>query len=187
MMRIYQNPLLKDKPMAFHKREEKKLPVEPEKIIEINAQMKGDLVFSDPVNLRINGRYMGKLETRGTLTIGQEAIIEANIVGDNIVIAGRIKGNVMARKMLVLMPTAHVAGDISSPKLNIVEGAVFQGHCQMIDDFLTVEDVAQYLEIEPQAIVDLASNGKIPAVKEGDQWRFERVKIDQWAATGEVS
>jgi len=32
----------------------------------------------------------------------------------------------------------------------------------------------------------LATTGKIPAIKEGDNWRFERVQIDQWASSGRV-
>ncbi len=171
--------------MAFNRRETAK-EVPQEKVIEINAQMQGEMVFSESVNLKINGRFSGRLETRGTLTIGNTAQVDANISGDNIVIAGRVKGNVIAKKMLVLMPTAVLTGDIATPKLNIVEGAVFQGRCQMQEEFLNADDLAQYLEIDVPAIVELAQTGKIPAFKEGDVWKFERVKIDQWAATAKV-
>ena len=171
--------------MAFNRRETKEVAPE-EKVIEINAQMQGELAFSDPVNLKINGRYSGKLESKGTLTIGASAQVDANISGDNIVVAGKVKGNIIAKKMLVLMPTAVLTGDISTPKLNIVEGAVFQGRCQMLDEFLSIEDLAQYLEIENAAILALATEGKIPAVKEGEVWKFERSKIEQWAASGKV-
>lgn len=171
--------------MAFNRKEVKETPPE-EKVIEINAQMNGDLSFGDPVNLRINGRYSGRLDTKGTLSIGQMAQVDANICGDNIVIAGKVTGNVQARKMLVLMPTAILHGDITTSKLNIVEGAVFQGRCQMGEDMLSVEDLAQFLELDNGAIVALAESGKIPALKEGEHWRFERNKIEQWAAEGRV-
>jgi len=170
--------------MAFNRREPKEI-IE-EKVIEINAQMEGALTFSDPVNLRINGRYTGKLDTLGTLTIGATAQVEANIVGENVIVAGKVKGNVIAKRMLVLMPTAILHGDISTPKLNIVEGAVFQGRCQMLEDVLTIDDLAQYLEIEISAILELATTGKIPAFKEGETWKFERAQIDQWASSGKV-
>ncbi len=171
--------------MAFNRRESDKQAPQ-EKVIEIDAQMQGEMVFSESVNLKINGRFTGRLETRGTLTIGNTAQVEANISGDNIVVAGKVKGNVMARKMLVLMPGAVLTGDIATPKLNIVEGAVFQGRCQMQEDFLNIEDLAQYLEIDGPAILELAQTGKIPAFKEGENWKFERIKIDQWAATAKV-
>jgi len=171
--------------MAFNRRENKEV-VPEEKVIEINAQMEGVLTFADPVNLKINGRYTGKLDTRGTLTIGPSAQVEANIVGENVILAGKVKGNVIAKKMLVLMPTAVLHGDISTPKLNIVEGAILQGRCHMLEDVLTIDDLAQYLEIDIPAILELAVTGKIPAVKEGDSWKFERAQIDQWASSGRV-
>lgn len=170
--------------MAFNRREHRELP--EEKMIEINAEMQGTLTFSDPVNLKIYGRYTGKLECRGTLTIGQTSQVEAHITGENVIIAGRLKGNVIARKMLVLMPTAALYGDIATPKLNIVEGAIFQGRCHMLEDILTIDDLAQYLEIDVPAILELATTGKIPAIKEGDSWKFERAQIDQWASSGRV-
>jgi len=170
--------------MAFNRRETKEVP--EEKVIEINAQMEGTLTFSDPVNLKIHGRYTGKLDTRGTLTIGPTAQVEANIAGENVILAGKVKGNIIAKKMLVLMPTAILHGDISTPKLNIVEGAVFQGRCHMLEDVLTIDDLAQYLEIEIPAILELATTGKIPAFKEGDAWKFDRAQIDQWASSGKV-
>ena len=170
--------------MGFRDRKENK--EQDEKLIEINAQMQGSLVFSDPVNLKINGKFNGQLESRGTLTIGQSASVDANINGDNIVIAGKVRGNILAMKMLVLMPTAILAGDVSSPKLNIVEGALFQGRCQMMDAFLNIDEVSNYLEIDKPSIVELAASGKIPAFRENEQWKFERVKIDQWATSGKV-
>ena len=170
--------------MAFNRKEHKEIP--EERVIEINAQMEGALTFPDPVNLKIYGRYTGKLDTRGTLTIGQTAQVEANIVGENVILAGKVKGNIVAKKMLVLMPSAILYGDISTSKLNIVEGAIFQGRCHMLEDVLTVEDLAQYLEIEIPAIIELATTGKIPATKEGNSWKFERAQIDQWASSGRV-
>lgn len=157
-----------------------------EKTIEINAQMQGTLSFKDPVNLKINGNFSGTLEGRGTLTVGSSAFVDAHITGENIILAGKVRGDIVAKKMLVLMPTAVLTGNISTPKLNIVEGAVFQGQCQMMDDILSVEEVAKYLEIDTPSIIDLATSGKIPAIKSGEGWTFERSKIDSWAATGKI-
>jgi len=157
------------------------------KLIEINAEMQGTLSFKDPVNLKINGNFIGTLEARGTLTIGNSATVEAHIHGENIVIAGKVNGDVVAKKMLVLMPTAVLDGNITTPKLNIVEGALFQGKCQMLNEQLDIKEVANYLEIDEKAITDLANSGKIPAIKEGSSWKFERAKIDKWAAAEKVA
>jgi len=160
---------------------------EEEKTIEISAQMQGSLTFKDPVNLKIYGHFSGSLDTKGTLTIGESARVEANINGDNIVIGGKVDGDIQANTMLVLMPTATLLGNISTPKLNIVEGAVFQGHCQMIKEhLLNIDEVAKYLEIDMSEIETLANSGQIPGVKNGDGWKFEQEKIEHWAAAGRI-
>ncbi|MBF0531764.1 MAG: polymer-forming cytoskeletal protein [Candidatus Omnitrophica bacterium] len=176
----------------------KQLPKpEEDKSIQINAEMQGSLVFKDPVNLKINGTFQGSLEVCGTLTIGGMAKVEAHIKGENIIIAGRVNGNIAAKRMLVLMPTAILKGDVETPKLNIVEGAVFDGNCRMMqmraesngpgeDNLLTLSDVARYLEIDPREIDELAKAGKIPAVRKGEEWKFDRDQIDSWASTGQV-
>ncbi len=157
-----------------------------EKSIEINAQMNGSLSFKDPVNLKINGNFNGTLDVKGTLTIGNAAFVEAHINGENIVIAGKIRGDVVAKKMLVLMPSAVVTGNITTPKLNIVEGAIFQGQCHMVEDSMNADEVSKYLQIDLAAIIDLANNGKIPAKKVAEGWAFDRSQIDSWASTGAV-
>ncbi|MCK5581518.1 MAG: polymer-forming cytoskeletal protein [Candidatus Omnitrophica bacterium] len=175
--------------MALRSRKAQREPEEPkEKSIDINAQMQGTLAFKDPINLKINGNFNGTLECRGTLTIGAAAFVEAHITGDNIIVAGKVRGDIVAKKMLVLMPSSVLTGNISTPKLNIVEGAIFQGKCQMgVDNTMDIEDVAKYLEIDSPSILELVNQGKIPATKRGDSWIFEREKIDNWAATGKVS
>jgi len=170
--------------MSIRSRKEPNAP--QEKSIEINAQMQGTLSFKDPVNLKINGNFSGTLEIMGTLTVGSTAFVEAHITGENIVIAGKVRGDIVAKKMLVLLPTAVLTGNISTSKLNIVEGAIFQGKCQMMDNILNLDEVAKYLEIDAPAILELANAGKIPAARNGDTWTFERSKVDSWAATGKI-
>ncbi len=168
---------------------------EQDKTVEINAQMQGSLTFKDAVSLKINGEFTGSLATKGTLSIGSTAVVDANINGDNIVIAGKVTGDILAYKMLTLMPTAVLRGNISAPKLNIVEGAIFQGKCQMMeaeetgaidDHLLDIDEVAKYLEIDMAEIEALANSGKIPGKKAGNNWKFERSQIDHWAASGRV-
>jgi len=163
--------------MAFKKKIE-------EKILDVDAAMQGSLNFKEPVNLRINGKFEGNLETRGNLTIGGTALIFADIVGDNIIIAGKVKGRITAKERLTLLPSAIVEGDIYPAKLNITEGAIFEGHCLMLHDFLNTEELARYLEVDLNSILEWANSGKVPALKEGDNWKFERKAIDAWVTTG---
>jgi len=170
---------------------------EDSKVVEISAEMQGSLYFKDPVNLKINGTFTGNLDTRGTLTIGNAAKVVANIKGDNVILAGKIKGDVSAKKMLVLMPTAILEGNITAPKLNIVEGAIFQGNCSMkaeghlmsglsSNELLDITEVSKYLEIDIAEIEALANSGKIPGKREGSSWKFERAAIDKWVSSEQI-
>ena len=157
-----------------------------DKVLDVDASMQGSLSFKDPVNLRINGRFEGALETKGNLTIGQAALISADIVGDNIIVGGKVKGRITARERLTLLPTAMVEGDIYPVKLNIAEGALLEGHCSMLQDFLTSEELARYLEVDLNSVMEWANSGKVPALKEGDGYKFERKAVDSWVASGKV-
>lgn len=157
-----------------------------DKVLDVDASMQGTLAFKEPVNLRINGRFEGTLDIKGNLTIGQTAIINADINGDNIVIGGKVKGRIIARERLTLLPTAVVEGEIFPSKLNIAEGALFEGSCNMLQDFLNAEELARYLEVDLNSIIDWANTGKLPGHKEGEKWKFERKNVDAWIAAGKI-
>ncbi len=159
-----------------------------EKILDVDASMQGTIAFKDPVNLRINGSFEGKLDTRGNLTIGENAKVTANIHGDNIVIAGKVSGDIMATRSLSLLGTATLKGNLTTPRLSIGEGAILQGLVNMqgvnpqdgSDVSLTLKDVAQYLEVEARIIEEWAHSKKIPARFDNGHWVFTKAEVDQW-------
>ncbi|MFC1704464.1 polymer-forming cytoskeletal protein [Candidatus Omnitrophota bacterium] len=157
-----------------------------EKILDVDASMQGTLSFKDPVNLRINGKFEGRITTKGNFTIGETAVVTAQVEGENVMVAGKLKGDILATQRLVFLPTAVVQGDVRTPRLNIVEGAVFQGRVNMLQDILDINELSKYLEIENSSLLEWASSGKIPAIKEGSSWKFERRKIDEWVAAGKI-
>lgn len=167
---------------------------ETEKILDVDASMQGTLIFKDPVNLRINGRFEGVLNTKGSLMIGEEAVVSADITGDSIVIAGKVNGNITALKDLKLISPATVIGDIHTPLLSIAEGAIFDGSSRMLskvspsaqDDTMTADDVAKYLEVDTTLVHEWAGNGRLPGTRDGSLWRFDRAKIDEWIAQGKI-
>ncbi|MCX5693394.1 MAG: polymer-forming cytoskeletal protein [Candidatus Omnitrophica bacterium] len=158
------------------------------KILDVDASMQGTLMFKDPVNLRINGDFEGKLDTKGSLTIGENAFIRADINGDEITISGKVIGNLFASASLKVLSSAHIVGDITTPSLSVETGAVIHGKCQMLTgtgskgSILNIEELARYLEVEVSNILEWANSGKIPAFKEGNDWKFERPKIEEWIA-----
>jgi excisionase family DNA binding protein len=55
------------------------------------------------------------------------------------------------------------------------------------DRWLTVKEVAQYLQLSTDQIYRLAQQGKIPASKVGARWRFKKENIDQWMREKDVT
>jgi excisionase family DNA binding protein len=50
----------------------------------------------------------------------------------------------------------------------------------MIENLMTVKEVAALLRVSPQTLYKMLEQGSIPAVKIGSQWRFDREKIKDW-------
>ncbi len=158
-------------------------------ILDVTASMQGTLVFQEPVALRISGRFEGTLETKGDLTIGERASVQADINGDVITIAGRVAGKVVAKQSLRIIPPAVVRGEIWTPVLQVEAGARLDGAIHMTEEgaWMTQEEVAEYLEMEVRLVEEWARQGKIPGVQKGSQWQFEKNKIDEWVASQKSS
>ncbi|MFH1407274.1 MAG: polymer-forming cytoskeletal protein [Candidatus Omnitrophota bacterium] len=155
-----------------------------EKILDVDAAMTGSLIFKDPVKLKINGRFDGNLDMKGTLTIGEGAKVNAKIVSDEVIVSGYLEGEVIAKRKLSLTSTARLVGKIRTPKLVVEDGAILQGESLMSEEqTLGIDDLARYLEVDVSLVQEWANSGKIPAQREGDSWKFERNLVDEWLAT----
>ncbi len=171
----------------------KKRSEDLEKVLDINAAIQGSVVFKDPVNLRINGDFTGQLDTKGFLSIGENANIKANISGDNITVAGMVRGNITAAESLTIIAPAHIVGDIRTPSLSVSDGAILNGRIAMTGDvplapeYLSVREVARYLEVEDAVLIEWAKGNKIPAVFENNEWKFKRDEINLWVQKEKIS
>ncbi len=50
----------------------------------------------------------------------------------------------------------------------------------MTDKWLTIEEIAEYLQVSREKLYKLCQRGKMPASKIGGQWRFKKEVVDQW-------
>ena len=51
-------------------------------------------------------------------------------------------------------------------------------------DVMTIDQLAEYLQIPKSTIYKLVQDGKVPGKKVGRQWRFHREAVDAWLAEG---
>ena len=168
--------------MAMRNKKEK----EDMHIIDVDAAMQGSLTFKDPVNLRIKGKFEGTLDIKGSLEIGETAYVDAHIKGDNITIRGRVKGDIEAERKIELLDQAVVEGNVKTPRLVIEDGAILQGKCIMLEEILSTEELARHLDVDLNTVLNWVNSGRIPGIKQDDEWRFDRKRIDDWVASGKL-
>lgn len=83
--------------------------------------------------LRVDGHLIGTVKSEsGTLIIGTNGQVDANVVVAAALINGTVNGDVVASEKLQLGRTARVMGNIHSPRLIVEEGAILEGMCSMI-------------------------------------------------------
>ena len=84
-------------------------------------------------DLRIDGSVEGTIEVGDHLLIvGTGAVIKANLVARSLLISGTVIGNVTVTDRLDVKETASVRGDISAPRLIMVDGAMVNGKVDAI-------------------------------------------------------
>jgi cytoskeletal protein CcmA (bactofilin family) len=104
--------------------------------------------------LRVDGHLVGTVTSAsGTLIIGTNGQVDANIMVAAAMINGTVNGDVIATEKLQLGRTARVMGNIQSPRLIIEEGAILEGSCSMLKARETQEEeAAEEYEEEPDQL-----------------------------------
>ncbi len=91
---------------------------------------KGTMRFE--TSLKIDGRFEGEIESNGYLYIEEGAEIRADIRVGSVVVGGIVHGNIVAKDKLEMLSTGQVYGNVTTSKLRIADGVVFEGKCEMI-------------------------------------------------------
>jgi cytoskeletal protein CcmA (bactofilin family) len=99
-------------------------------LLSKEVKLEGDIQGSE--NLQVEGRFKGSIKLSGDVLVGPTGIVDADVEADNIVIQGRINGNVMARKQLQIQSSGRLVGDCTAQSIDIKEGALFEGRSKMI-------------------------------------------------------
>lgn len=109
--------------------------------------------------LRVDGHLIGTVSSEsGTLIIGTNGQVDANIAVAAAMINGTVNGDIYASEKLQLGRTARVMGNIHSPRLIVEEGAILEGSCSMLKarEVQEEEAVAAAIQYEQPSIPQLA-------------------------------
>ena len=112
------------------------------------SRIVGKLSFEGPA--RIEGHVEGEITAQDTLTIGESAVVKAQITGSAVVIHGRVTGDVVAHKRLEIRAPGRLLGNVTTPSLVIHEGVMFEGQCSMGSDLRATEKDRKVAIVFPQ-------------------------------------
>ena len=82
-------------------------------------------------NMIIMGSFEGEFNLKGQLKVSQGAKVKGNFNATSIAINGNVEGNLTATEKIHMDNTARINGRIVTPKVSILDGAVFDGEMQM--------------------------------------------------------
>lgn len=94
-----------------------------------NLKIKGTV--SGEGSLIILGSFEGEFDLKGHLKVAQGARIRGNIKATDIYVNGNIEGTVSASEKVHLENTARIKGGIATPRISVLEGALFDGEIRM--------------------------------------------------------
>src|SRR5438876_4555009 len=94
-----------------------------------DVELKGTLKFSG--EMTFDGKLDGDIQSDGVLNLGDNAVVKGNINVNNVVVRGKVNGNVTAREKIDIKSKTELFGDIRAPKLVIEEGVTFVGKSEV--------------------------------------------------------
>ena len=100
--------------------------------------------------MRVDGHLSGRVSSSsGTLIVGANGKVDANIEVAVAIIHGTINGDIVATQRLELGRAAKVTGNIQTPSLIIEQGAVFEGSCKMVQMSAAKEKAQKKVDDKP--------------------------------------
>jgi cytoskeletal protein CcmA (bactofilin family) len=88
--------------------------------------IKGEVTGSE--SLYIDGRVEGSINLPGNrVTVGRNGVVSANISAREIVVLGKVRGNMTASDRVDIRGEGSLTGDVVSQRISIEDGAYFKG------------------------------------------------------------
>ena len=88
--------------------------------------IKGEVTGSE--SLYIDGRVEGSITLSGNrVTIGRNGVVAANITAREIVVLGKVRGNLQASDRVDIRNEGSLTGDVVAQRISIEDGAYFKG------------------------------------------------------------
>lgn len=106
---------------------------------------------SNPVKgsgrIYIKGYFEGTADIDGDIYVGELAFLKADIKSKNLVVSGKVEGEIYVADSVRILPKGSVKGTITSKTLLMERGAKFHGNSVVIDDELMLINHSSEVEV----------------------------------------
>jgi cytoskeletal protein CcmA (bactofilin family) len=91
-----------------------------------SLQIKGEVIGSE--SLYIDGRVEGAINLSDSrVTVSRDAQVSANITAREVVVFGKVSGNITASDHVDIRSEGSVTGDVTAQRITVGDGAFFKG------------------------------------------------------------
>ena len=104
----------------------------PESVISIigpGMRVVGDCETDGTI--RIEGIVEGSVRAGKAVVVGRDGVVSGDIATQDAVISGTVNGTLVADSRLELQATSRIEGDVRARRLQLEEGAIFNGTVHM--------------------------------------------------------
>ena len=98
-------------------------------LIGNGTTIKGEIIATG--DIRVDGTVIGTMKSSGKVVIGQQGVVEGEIICNSADISGRVKGIVRVEELTSLKSTSRLEVELYTKQLFIEIGAIFTGKCDM--------------------------------------------------------
>ena len=105
------------------------MPTPSGALLSRGVSIKGLVKFLN--ELRIDGEVEGTIDSTGTLTLGEHALVRGEIRTKSVKVRGTVEGNVFVTERCELQAGCTLRGDIEAPRLMVDENATFVGSARI--------------------------------------------------------
>lgn len=105
-------------------------PNSPTAFLGANLTIVGEITSEE--DLQIDGKVRGPISLQGRrLTIGRTAELNSDVTAGEVIVYGKLTGNLCARDRVEIKKDGSVSGDVTTARVSIEDGADFKGRMEI--------------------------------------------------------
>jgi cytoskeletal protein CcmA (bactofilin family) len=94
--------------------------------------------------VKIEGHLDGDIHVGRQLLVATGGVVLGSVFADEVVVAGRVEGDIVATIRIELQPGCDVRGDLTAPLVAVQEGGVLNGRIRTTREESGVTSIAQF-------------------------------------------